>query len=188
MISPEWPISVVRPGPVGACSAPCWGSPVWLPLRRRSRLQRWCLSLAPGATSAQASASASGFPRSHIQGRSESGRRRSGRFWRPGTSRPYRRQHHRAKSVDHYFDLSPIFHRRDLPLRRRSSVPDESGQNGWQHRSGCAALLPGTGFRLRSLGWYDRDDSGRRRLNNSVCRWNCSRSSWMSGQLLLSHR
>lgn len=115
---------------------------------------------APGATSAQASASASGFPRSHIQGAPSPEDAGVGGFGVLG-----RVGHIAGNTVERnqsitYFDLSPYMFIEETYLFGEGRLfLTNQGKMGGSTGLGVRHYFPERDFVFGASAWYDRDDS-----------------------------
>ena len=114
----------------------------------------------PGSTPAQASASASGFPQSHISGEpqpEDAGVGGIGVLGRVGHIAGHNIE--RSQSIT-YFDLSPYMFVENTYLfgDGRLFITNQ-GQMGGSAGAGIRQYFPRNDFILGASGWYDRDDS-----------------------------
>lgn len=115
---------------------------------------------APGATSAQASASASGFPRSHIQGAPSPEDAGVGGFGVLG-----RVGHIAGNTIERnqsitYFDLSPYMFIEETYLFGEGRLfLTNQGKMGGSTGLGVRHYFPERDFVFGASAWYDRDDS-----------------------------
>lgn len=115
---------------------------------------------APGATSAQASASASGFPRSHIQGDPSPADAGVGGFGVLG-----RVGHIAGNTIERtqsitYFDLSPyMFVEETYFFGEGRLFLTNQGKVGGSTGLGVRHYFPERDFVFGASAWYDRDDS-----------------------------
>lgn len=117
---------------------------------------------APGATSAQASASASGFPRSHIQGDPSPEDAGVGGFGILG-----RVGHIAGNTIERnqsitYFDLSPYMFVEETYLFGEGRLfLTNQGRVGGSTGLGIRQYFPERDFVFGASAWYDRDESRR---------------------------
>jgi len=115
---------------------------------------------APGSTPAQASASASGFPQSHISGEPEPEDNGVGGFGVLGrVGHVAGATIERSQSIT-YLDLSPFMFVEDTYLFGDARLfLTNSGHMGGSAGLGVRQYFPGNDFVLGGSAWYDQDDS-----------------------------